>query len=341
MTFDEILEYMLTGIPEEYDTSVGSFFYDILYPVAERIYYLYSQMLLIADNAFALTAKGEYLDRKAAEQGITRRSATYATGIARIYGNRGEIIRAGSKLAADNILFSVDESATIPEDGYADVYITCVTAGDAGNVKVGAINRFPVTLPGLTSVSNITATTGGYDEENDYDLLERYLEKVSRPNVSGNKYHYIEWAKEIVGVGNVQVIPLWNGPGTVKLIITDTDNQPADEDLVAEVKAHIDNNRPIGADVTVESAASLTIDISVKIESEIKDKIKPEIETAIYNYLSEVSLNKAYVSYAKIGGIILSISGVEDYSELVINEGTANIQLDDGVIPVLGSVNIS
>ncbi|MGN0162335.1 MAG: hypothetical protein ACI4EA_01965 [Candidatus Ornithomonoglobus sp.] len=52
-------------------------------------------------------------------------------------------------------------------------------------------------------------------------------------------------------------------------------------------------------------------------------------------------MNKAYVSYAKIGGIILSIRGVEDYSELFVNEGTTNIQLDDGVIPVLGSVNIS
>lgn len=26
MTFDEIIEYMLTSVPSEYDTSVGSFF---------------------------------------------------------------------------------------------------------------------------------------------------------------------------------------------------------------------------------------------------------------------------------------------------------------------------
>ena len=30
------------------------------------------------------------------------------------------------------------------------------------------------------------------------------LKKVSRPNVSGNKYHYIEWAKEVSGVGDVK-----------------------------------------------------------------------------------------------------------------------------------------
>ena len=30
MTVDEIIEYMLASVPSEYDTSVGSFFYDIL-----------------------------------------------------------------------------------------------------------------------------------------------------------------------------------------------------------------------------------------------------------------------------------------------------------------------
>ena len=40
MTLDEIIEYMLSSVPEEYDISVGSFFYDLLYPVAEQIYLL-------------------------------------------------------------------------------------------------------------------------------------------------------------------------------------------------------------------------------------------------------------------------------------------------------------
>ena len=30
MTLDEIIEYMLSSVPEEYDISVGSFFYDLL-----------------------------------------------------------------------------------------------------------------------------------------------------------------------------------------------------------------------------------------------------------------------------------------------------------------------
>jgi len=341
LTLEEIIEYMLSSVPDEYDISVGSFFYDLLYPVAEQVYLLQNKIKTLSTNTFALTATGEYLDRKTAEQGITRKAATYSSGIVRITGNRGEIVSKGSKVAADNILFSVDETMSVPESGYVELTATCTTAGSIGNVKAGEINRFPVTLPGLTAVENITDFTGGYDAESDADLLERYLEKVSRPNVSGNKYHYIEWAKEVVGVGDVRVIPLWNGAGTVKVVIVDTDNQPAEAELIEKVKTHIDENRPIGADVTVVSATALTVNITVKLTTDETPDIQQKIEESIKSYLSIDALKRAYISYAKIGSLILSVSGVEDYTNLKVNGGMVNITIADGTVPVLGSVVIS
>ena len=95
------------------------------------------------------------------------------------------MILKGAKVAADNVLFEVNETVSIAENGSVEVGATCTVSGSAGNVKKGDINRFPITLPGITAVQNITDFTGGYDAESDADLLERYLEKVSRPNVSG------------------------------------------------------------------------------------------------------------------------------------------------------------
>lgn len=342
MNTDEILSDLLGRVPDEYDTSVGSFFYDILYPVALQIGYMQDTVDKLADNTFALTATGEYLDRKVAEQGITRNQATYATGTVRIYGTRGTIVLSGAKLAADTILFAVNSTVTIPEAGYVDVTATCVTAGSKGNVGVGQINRFPVTLPGLTSVENITAFTGGYDAESDFDLLERYLAKVQNPNASGNKNNYIEWAKEAsAGVGSVEVVPLWNGAGTVKVIITDANNQPAEQELVTLVAQHIEENRPIGASVTVVSAEEQTITISVTIIGDKSDTVQEAIKSAVKEYLSDIALESDYVSYAKIGGLILSVDGVEDYTGLTVNSGTSNVQIDDGHVPVLGSVVIT
>lgn len=338
MTLNEIFENMLSSVPDEYDISVGSFFYDLLYPVAEQIYNLQGKIEDLSTNTFALTAIGEYLERKVAEQGLTRRAGTYAKGTVRISGSRGEIVLKGSKIAADNILFSIDEIVTIPEAGFIDVGATCITVGSAGNVKIGEINRFPVTLPGLTAVENITEFTGGYPPESDIDLLERYIEKVSHPTASGNIYHYIEWAKEVSGVGEVRVIPLWNGNGTVKVVIVDSENRPASNNLINEVKAHIEENRPIGAKVTVVSATALNIDISATLITDGSDGIQSAVEESIKGYLTNEALKKSYVSFAKIGSFILSVAGVEDYTGLKINNGTANISIADGAVPVLRSV---
>ena len=324
MTLDEIIEYMLSSVPEEYDISVGSFFYDLLYPVAEQIYLLQKRVSRLSENTFAVTAEGEYLDRKTAEQNIVRKTATYSKGTLLISGNRGEVILKGAKVAADNVLFEVNETVSIAENGSVEVGATCTVSGSAGNVKKGDINRFPITLPGITAVQNITDFTGGYDAESDADLLERYLEKVSRPNVSGNKYHYIEWAKEVSGVGDVKVIPLWNGAGTVKIVIVDADNRP--------------ENKPIGAEVTVVSASPIMINISVRLTSDNTSNIQTTVENVLKDYLSGEAIKKEYISYAKIGSLILSISGVEDYTDLKVNSGTENIKIADGAVPVLESV---
>lgn len=60
MTVKEILEYMLGWVNDEYDTDVGSFFYDLLYPVAVEAYELQNKLDITTINTFALTASGEY-----------------------------------------------------------------------------------------------------------------------------------------------------------------------------------------------------------------------------------------------------------------------------------------
>ena len=49
------------------------------------------------------------------------------------------------------------------------VFVTLWLAGCSAesNVKKGDINRFPITLLGITAVQNITDFTGGYDAESD------------------------------------------------------------------------------------------------------------------------------------------------------------------------------
>ena len=244
----------------------------------------------------------------------------------------------GEKVAAGNVIFNITENAIIPNDGSVTVRIVCDSAGVKGNVEKGKINRFPVTIQGLISVTNEISTTGGSDKESDVELRKRFTEYVSHPITSGNKWQYISWAKSVDGVGDAKCLPLWNGAGTVKVIIVDSEKQLAGSELINKVQSYIDEQCPIGADVTVTTATAVSINVT--FSADVDGSTLENIKANIRSYLRDVSFANGYVSYAKIGQTILNTDGVDDYSNLKINSKTENITISETEIAVLGGVAV-
>jgi len=338
---EQILSRLLEQISNEYDKTSGSFFFDTQKPLAIELEQTYTKLESILLNGFATTAEGTYLDKKVAEQGLIRKSATFAKGVVTITGNTNAVINIGDKVSSETLIFTCLETKTIPESGSITVNVQCDTSGSVGNVPTGSIKTFPVTLSGITSVINTEALTGGYDAETDDELRGRYFDKVSAPVSSGNKYHYINWAKEITGVGDVKVLPLWNGAGTVKVIIINSNGGVAGPSLIDEVTAKIEESRPIGASVTVESAVPVEIDVSATLILQTNvplEEVSPKIKGLIETYLKRIAFTQDYISYAHIGGAILSVYGVLDYSDLTVNEETDNISIAENEVAVLGEV---
>lgn len=343
-TREVIQERMLSNISNEYDKTEGSFFYDVIKPVAIELEALYAKAESILDKGFVDTATGENLDKIVGEQGIYRKPATKATGYVTITGTEGTTVNIGDKVASDTVNFIVTESKIIDSAGQVTVSVECEIAGTIGNVPAGAIKYFPITIPGLISVTNKSALINGYNEETDESLRERYYTKVRTPATSGNKWHYLNWAKEVIGVGDARVFPLWNGNGTVKIVIINSNKRAADSILINNVANYIEDNRPIGANVTVVSATEKPININVTLVIDSKnyvlENIKTDIERNIVEYLKKIAFVSNYVSYAQIGNIILNTEGVIDYSNLLLNNGTANITINNEEVAVLGGVVI-
>ena len=127
MTKDEILSRLLSDISDEFDKDVGSFFYDVTKPTSGEFETAYARLEEILKNGFALTATGEYLDYKAAEQGITRKSGVASQVEVTITGAPGSVISVGDKVASDSLVFSSIENVEIGESGTADVTVICDT----------------------------------------------------------------------------------------------------------------------------------------------------------------------------------------------------------------------
>ncbi|NNG67352.1 baseplate J/gp47 family protein [Caldanaerobacter subterraneus] len=338
------MQRLLSKVSYDIDKSEGSFIYDALAPVALELAQAYAELDRILQIVFAQTSYGEWLEKRAAEFGIYRKAGTKATGQVKFSGNDGTVIPAGTIVQTESGLqFQTKAEVTI-QGGVAVADIEAVEADSQYNVPANTITEMPVQIVGVISVTNEAPTTGGTDDEDDASLLNRLLIKVQTPATSGNVNHYKLWALEIAGVGDVKVFPLWNGAGTVKVVIIDSNKQPASTELVNAVAQHIEENRPIGAQVTVQSAQALAINISATIVRDINytlEQVTTNVRNKITEYLKSIAFKQSYVSYAQIGSLILDSEGVLDYSNLTINGRTANIVIGDEQVAVLGEVMLS
>lgn len=332
---NEILEEFLQEIPEEYEKRKGYFLWDIFKAIAIRMSNTLLKLTNVSKKLDVNNLTGTELERFIYQRtGIERKKATYSQGVVTIRGNG--TINIGDLFETEGLVrFEAIEQKNIIDIG--NVNIRCVTSGKIGNVPSNAIKKMPITLQGINSCNNELATDGGYDEETDEDLKIRYFERLREPATSGNIYHYKRWAKEVEGVGEARVIPLWQGHTTVKVIIIDSDRQPADNLLVEKVQEYIDPNitgegrgqAPVGAFCTVVSAEPKKIFISVKAifsTNYDKEQLKLKIVENIKSYLKEIAFKKDILSYAIIGSKILDIDGVIDYSEFTLNGQTSNIE---------------
>lgn len=338
----ETQDRMLDTINDSYDKSEGSFFYDVIKPVSIELDEQNKNIESTFNKVFVDTAVGVYLDKRVIEQGLSRKQATKADGCVIITGQEGVVINQGIKVASDSMTYTVIEAKTIDVSTKATVQIVADIAGSIGNCPVGAIKYFPITIQGLNGVTNEGSVTSGYDGETDDELRQRYYDKVKTPSTSGNVYHYLNWAKEVTGVGAARVFPLWNGNGTVKVVIISSNGTGADGQLVTDTINHIEDNRPIGATVSVVSAIEKVIDVSADLNiDEVNytlEQVRTSIEITITNYLKEIAFKETYVSYARIGGLILDSGGVTDYSNLKVNLGTANVLIGTEEVAVMGVI---
>lgn len=284
---------------------------------------------------FARTSWGEYLEMRAEEHGIFRRQAVKAKGTVTVSGN-GTVPQGSVFQTATGIAFYTTKAASITWAG--NIPIECSTAGTTGNVKAGTITVIPMSIPGISAVTNAEATYDGFDEEDDATLYNRLIFKVRQPATSGNVNDYTEWATSISGVGHVTVVPLWNGNGTVKIIITDSDGNPASDDLLSQVSTVIEAKHPIGATVTVVAPAILELRIAL---TPTKGKGDAEaIKTLLNTYFTSKNFSGEKVSYAVVGKMIIDDDSTEvtDYDSLTINGDVKNITLTEEQIPKVTEV---
>lgn len=349
MTFETIMERLLSKVSSNMDKREGAVIWDALAPAAVELQNMYIQLDVILKETFGDTASLYYLKKRAAERGIYQKLATNAY-------LKGEFtpvtveVPIGSRFSCDKLNYVVTEKM---EDG---IYmLQCETAGTEGNRYLGTL--IPITYIDYLETANLTELLIPAEDDEDVEVFRaRYLSRLISDAYGGNISDYEEKVEAIQGVGDVKVTPVWNGGGTVKLtIIDDTFNVPSDV-LVQKVKNEADpypneglgyGFAPIGHVVTVEGVEGSTIDITTNIVYQPDwswESAQSYVLNAIDEYFNEISRawkqsDGVIVRISQIESRILDCQGVLDIYDTTINGSTANLQLAANQIPVRGLVN--
>lgn len=332
-TYEAIKERILKGITINVDKREGSFINDMISPLAVELTRAYIEFDNIINIAFVVDSYGEYLDKKVNEFGVTRKEGVKASGLVKIRGVEGTLIPKGTIAVSDGLRFVLE--AGVITGGITEVRAEAQEVGKAYNVLSNTINKLEIDIFGVQSVVNEANFTGGIDRETDVELKDRFFKVIRKPITSGNVHNYEQWALDVDGVGNATVKPLWNGPGTVKVLISDSNNQPVTQDVITRCSNYIAEVRPIGATVTVATFAlfNLTISVDVTLSNGTLEIIKKRIEDNLKVYFKGCTNE---VVYTKVGGVIAGTDGVADYKTLTINGGTANV-----TIPAENIINLT
>lgn len=347
-TYENILQEMLDDVPSLVDKRQGSIIYDAMAPAAAKLAQAYMDLSIYVNLAFGTTTSGEYLDRRAADYGETRRQATKAEHIGLFYDalNQPFNVPIGSRFAASGISFEV---TTKFEDG--EFKLVCETAGSAGNLPTGSLLPLDY-VDGLAVAKLSEVLVPGEDQESDDAFRERYLIKARTPATSGNKAAYRRWAGEVAGVGDAKVVAQWNGPLTVKVFLLGTDKQPAGAAVVANAQAYIDPTpgmgegaAPAGAVVTVVPADAVTVNVSATVTrngTRMPAQIQTEFTSVLTEYLKDLAFSAdPAVKITRVGALLTLVSGVQDYENLQLNGGVVNIAVGNGSVAVLGAVTLT
>jgi uncharacterized phage protein gp47/JayE len=297
-------------------------------------------------NFFPQYARAEWLDHIGESFGITRLTAQKATGSVTVSGDNGTNIPLGAKFSTEVVLGQTTQAivfegtaTAVVASGTAVVPVRAIIGGAAGNVTPGLVKRIVTSVPGLTSVTNPLAMSGGTSNEADEEFRTRFLFHIRNPIAGGNRQDYITWALEVSGVGDAQCIPLNRGAGTVDVFVLDEDLDPADGGLIATVQNYIaplpadegSGKAPIGADVLVLAPTIVSIDISVTfvpISGYVGGEVKTALEQALTEYITSLPISED-VLYVRIANVVHDTDGVLNYSSLTVNGGAADVPVSN------------
>jgi uncharacterized phage protein gp47/JayE len=339
------------------DLTVGSTLRAILEANASVALWIQWLILLVLQTTRAATSAGSDLDTWMGDFALTRLPAAAATGVVTVtrftvIGTAlvpvGSLVRTSDgtqtfSVAAD----TTNASWNAVQNGYVmgasaatmNVPVIATLPGSSGNVQAGSITLLASAVPGIDTVTNLSAFSNGLDAETDVAFrlrFQNYIDSRSRATAVAVGYavnsiqqgllYTIQENQDVYG--NLSM-------GNFVVTVDDGSGYPSTS-LLSTVQTAVDAVRPVGSTFTVQAptvtivGVTLTLTVSGSVTSA---QLAAPVSRALTLFINSLPIGASLPISRVIQLAYSASSEVANVTQVQINGQTADIAaVPNGVI---------
>lgn len=244
----------------------------ILYSAAAQIYQAMQYIDRAGKQSLLKYSYSEFLDNLALLKGVTREPAKAATTTIRFTASAARTlatpIPAGTRISSSgSVYFQTTEYAEILAGNLTvDVPAECTVTGKDGNgLAIGEVSTIVDPIPYITSATNLTATEGGADVEDDATLAERVYLAPGAYSTAGPEDGYLYHAKAYnAAIGDV-VATSNQEAGQVDIVFIMADGSTPGSSMISGLQAYLSGKtiRPMTDKLTVSAPEEIAYNIEL------------------------------------------------------------------------------
>lgn len=204
------------------------------------------------------------------------------------------------------ILFETVEELYFAKDStQATVQAFAVTPGPGSRVAPNTLTKIVSRIdhiPVAVSVTNLASAAGGSEAYND-DEYRELLRNWIKVHLKGHHWAYINYFARVDGVDGYNLIPNWDGSGTIKIIV-----DPGDSYTLNKIYDDIDKDvtlestiivlmAPILKPINVYATCNVDIDNINPYNNNEKADIASKITAAIKVYIDNMKLGEDFIPH--------------------------------------------
>ncbi|MDO4459466.1 MAG: baseplate J/gp47 family protein [Clostridia bacterium] len=352
-TFENIKSRMLAEVDPKLDRREGSLIYNSIAATASELEQLYIALQGIIEELDPDTASMEGLKLLALPYGLYPKQATPAQVICRFGFKEGkEVDLSGYTFTAENELeYTV---TTRRESG--NYLATCEKNGETGNIYYSDLVP-KRDVDGLESAQIEGIYELGEDDETESAFRQRLSNAMLVRPFAGNIDYYRQTLLAMNNIGAVQVYPVWDGPGTVCVVVVNNSYRPFDARDLMQIQALVDPTygnsgseyvtgtaiAPIDHKVMVSTPREVKLNISMTVKG---DFLTDSVREAINEYIEEVKAEwgepddfgkyELTIYKQKLIAKVLNVQGVRDVTSYSVNDIDGNLVLCEEINPSEG-----